>query len=113
MSERKTYSISVRLRRTVTEEAFVSVPLNSEVWDPVPDKDGQLHVDGMKVMEVAVHLGLYPGAHWVREDEPRVEPHPIQEPFHMRVTESQKTAGGGQFAGLPLRASRALLDRTS
>ena len=80
MAERETYSISIRLRRTVTEEALVSVPLNSEVVDPVPDEDGQRRVDGKKVMEVAVRMGIHQGLHWVAEGEPLVEPHPIQSP---------------------------------
>jgi len=60
MTERKTYSISVRLRRTVTEEAFVSVPLDAEITDPTPDKGGQFHVDGNKLMKAAVRLGYGP-----------------------------------------------------
>ena len=80
MTERKTYSISVRLRRTVTEEAFVSVPLDAEITDPTPDKGGQFHVDGNKLMKAAVRLGTDPDTQWSPEREPTVEPHPIQSP---------------------------------
>jgi hypothetical protein len=35
--EKKTYSISMRLRRTTVEYAFVSVPLEGDVWEVHPD----------------------------------------------------------------------------
>lgn len=78
MDERKTYSISVRLRRTITEEAFVSVPVNSEVIDPVPDQDGSHHIDGKKLTEVAVRMGTDSGVQWVAEGQSHVEVHPVQ-----------------------------------
>jgi hypothetical protein len=80
MMERKTYSIIVRFQRTVMEEAFVGVPLNAEVVDPTPDESGQRHVDGKKVMEVAVRMGADPNTRWAVEGEPTIEPHPIESP---------------------------------
>lgn len=74
----RTYSIAVRLRRTVTEEAYVSVPVSDEVMSPEPDENGNYHLDGDKVMEAAVNLGSDPKTHWKIEGKPVIEPHPIQ-----------------------------------
>jgi hypothetical protein len=41
----KTNFISVRLRRTVREEALDSVLIKTEVIDAIPDKDGGFHVN--------------------------------------------------------------------
>ena len=62
------------------QEAFVSVPLNNEVINPIPDKDGQHRIDGKKVMEVAVRMGGDPSIQWSIEGEPQIEPHPTQNP---------------------------------
>ena len=76
MSEQKTFSISVRLRRTIFEEACVSVPVDRNVVSP--DSDGELRLDGDKVMKAAIRLGADPSIHWSRDGEPNIDPHPIQ-----------------------------------
>ena len=78
MAEPKTYSISVRLRRTTVESAFVKVPVNADAMQPTPDQDGKFRLDPEKVMEVAVNLGAQKSTQWIVEGEPIVEPHPIQ-----------------------------------
>jgi len=73
-----TYSISVRLRRTLVEEVHVSVPVSDEVITEEPD--GSAHLDGGKVFAVAVRLGETTALQWRPEGEPVVEIHPSQPP---------------------------------
>ena len=42
----------------------MSVPLDAEITDPTPDKGGQFHVDGNKLMKAAVRLGTDPDTQW-------------------------------------------------
>jgi hypothetical protein len=70
------YSISVRLRRTVHEEAFVSVPVTAEVMRPEPDEDGRYRLDTEKLFAEAVRMGIEGGDWQVEATE--VEVHPIQ-----------------------------------
>ena len=78
MAEPKTYSISIRLRRTIVESSFVKVSVNADVMQPTPDQDGKFCLDPEKVMEVAISLGTDKNTQWTVEGEPIVEPHPIQ-----------------------------------
>jgi len=78
MANHKTYSISIRLRRTTIEDAFVSVPVNDEIMQDTPNERGEFFIDGQKVMAVAVRLGTDAATRWKREGEPTVEPHPLQ-----------------------------------
>ncbi|HEY7406146.1 MAG TPA: hypothetical protein VIB39_21655 [Candidatus Angelobacter sp.] len=78
MAENKTYSISVRLRRTTYEETFVSVPVTDALRQNTPDAQGRYFLDGAKVMEAAVGLGTGPDTNWRPEGTPVVEPHPVQ-----------------------------------
>jgi hypothetical protein len=55
--ERKTYSISVRLKRTRIEYAFVSVPMDENVMEPDPEDATKLRVNADKVFETAKSLG--------------------------------------------------------
>lgn len=72
-----TYSISVRLQRTTTEECFVSVPVTDDVMQE-PDADGVMRLDAAKVIAAAVELGEA-SAEWTQESR-QVTPHPIQKP---------------------------------
>jgi hypothetical protein len=74
----KTYSISIRLRRTTHEETFVSVPVTDAVKQDTPDEQGRFFLDGRKVMEAAVRLAVDRNTAWRLEGEPIVEPHPVQ-----------------------------------
>jgi len=78
MAEGRSYSISVRLRRTTFEEAFVSVPVSDAVKQDAPDAQGRFSLDGKKVMDAAIQLGGEPATHWIAEGEPMIELHPVQ-----------------------------------
>ena len=78
MAENRTYSISIRLRRTTYEESFVLVPVTDAVRQDTPDKQGRFFLDGNKVMEAAVRLGADPATRWRTEGQPTVELHPVQ-----------------------------------
>jgi hypothetical protein len=78
--QKKTYSISMRLRRTTVEYAFVSVPVDENVLDPDPEDATKLRVNGKKVCEVAKRMGAEMGVLWAQEHEPVIEPHPWQIP---------------------------------
>ncbi len=76
------YSISIRLRRTTTETAFVLVPATGAIMIPQPD--GTARIDPEKMTAVAVQLGNDPVLKWEVESK-SIEPHPIQiAPPHLR-----------------------------
>jgi hypothetical protein len=77
MTQAKTYSVSVRLRRTTIEEAFVSVPITTDMWK-APDDQGRVSLDGEKVMAEALNIGSDPETVWTLEEQPKIEHHPIQ-----------------------------------
>ncbi|WP_405822268.1 hypothetical protein OG241_38775 [Streptomyces sp. NBC_01390] len=72
-----TYSVSVRLRRTVVEERYVSVPITDAVMNPDPDEDGARHIDSAKLVAAAIQLGQ-DDADWLPEER-EVKLHPIQQ----------------------------------
>ena len=78
MEEKRTYSISVRLRRTKVEYAFVSVPVDEQLWEQHPDEPKKRRINGDKVFEIAKHMGTDPSVLWAQESEPLVEIHPWQ-----------------------------------
>ena len=74
MSETEpTYSVAVRIRRTLVEEVHVRVP----VTDAVVTDD---HLDGEKIFAAALVIAAEQEHAWRRESEPIVELHPIQTP---------------------------------
>lgn len=77
MNEQKTFSMSVRLRRTTVEEAYVSVPLDGRSMAPTPDKNGRFHVDGDKVMQAALRPGVNLDIQRSLEQEPNIELHSV------------------------------------
>jgi hypothetical protein len=76
--ERKTYSISVRLKRTRIEYAFVSVPIDGTVMEPDPEDATKFRVNGEKVFEAAKRMGADTTMLWAQEGEPLIEIHPSQ-----------------------------------
>ena len=76
--EQKTYSISMRLRRTTVEYAFVPVPLDSNVMEPDPEGQNRFRVNPDKVVEIAKRMASQPDVVWARESDPLIEPHPWQ-----------------------------------
>ena len=73
-----TYSISIRLQRTVVEEVHVSVPVTDDVMEERPDGSHGLNVD--KIVAAAVRMGRETELAWRREGESEVTQHPIQTP---------------------------------
>ena len=76
--EKKTYSISVRLRRTTVEYAFVSVPMDGNVMEPNPEDTTKFRVNGEKVFEHAKRMGIETDILWAQESDPLIEIHPWQ-----------------------------------
>jgi hypothetical protein len=76
--EKKTYSISVRLRRTKVEYAFVSVPIDAKVMERNPEDTTKFRVNGEKVFEIAKQMGADGSVLWAQESDPLVEIHPWQ-----------------------------------
>ena len=75
VTEPRSYSISVRLRRSTVEEGYVKVPVTGEVMSP-PEADGTLRLDTDKLFAEAVRLGGEL-SEWIIE-ETTIEVHPIQ-----------------------------------
>jgi hypothetical protein len=82
----RSLSVSVRLRRTKTETAHVSVPITDELTRPSDEGAGR-NLDGEKIMNAALKLGKHESTHWEQEGEPEIQLHPVQsaperEPIH-------------------------------
>lgn len=77
MSDMHTYSIQLRIKRTTVEDAFVSVPVTSSMMKE--KEDGNLGIDGDKLLEQALKLGKESGVEWKVEDV-TIEPHGLQGP---------------------------------
>ena len=73
----RTYSISVRLRRTTTEETYLSVPVDESIMQNEPAADGSYRIDPDKLWAEAIRLAEQP-TNWTIEDR-QVTPHPIQQ----------------------------------
>ena len=73
-----TYSISVRLRRTKVEYAFVSVPIDEDVLERDPEDNTKLKISPEKVSEAAKRLGTDGSVLWADEASPLIELHPLQ-----------------------------------
>jgi hypothetical protein len=76
--EQKTYSISVGLRRTTVEYAFVSVPMDGKVMEPDPGGHNQFRVNPEKVFEIAKRMGNETTVLWAQESAALIEVHPWQ-----------------------------------
>lgn len=70
------YSISVRLRRVISQEGYVLVPVDDAVMQAIPDADGTYRLDPDKVFAEAVRLGESLDT-WQAEEE-QIIVHPIQ-----------------------------------
>jgi hypothetical protein len=70
-----TYSVSFRLRRTITETAFVSVPVTGYLIQPGPS-GALLNVD--KMVQAAIDMGSLDSTNWVVEGNTLIELHPTQ-----------------------------------
>lgn len=72
------YSISVRLRRTKVEYAFVSGPIDEYVLERDPEDNTKLKISAAKVSEAAKRLGADGSVLWPDEASPLIELHPLQ-----------------------------------
>jgi hypothetical protein len=80
MPQAETYSICFRLRRITIEDAFVRVPVTTEVFKASPEEDGTLRLDTERLVKAAMNLGDDAKTEWVAEGPATVELHPIQGP---------------------------------
>jgi len=62
-----TYSISVRLQRTTTEETYLSVPVDAAIMQDEPAPDGSSRIDPGKLWAQAIRLAEQ-SADWSVED---------------------------------------------
>jgi hypothetical protein len=76
-SEEATYSVSFRLQRITTEDAFVSVPISADTT--VMQSDGKGRLDVPKMVQKAIQMGQAPDVLWKIESQ-NVEMHPLQIP---------------------------------
>jgi len=76
-----THSISVRLRRVVTEEVHVSVPVNQALMNDAPEPDGTFRLRPGAVFTEAQRLGREDtGLIWRADGPVEVSVHPEQTP---------------------------------
>ena len=75
--EEKSLSISVRLRRSRTETAHVSVPIAEDVTR-LDDEGSGRKIDVDKVIEAALRIGALDSTKWELEKEPEITLHPVQ-----------------------------------
>lgn len=73
--ENKTYSIRLRLRRVIHEDAYVSVFVNEKVMKE--EEDGGYGIDTDKLAAEAIRIGSTPNVDWQIEST-LIEPHPLQ-----------------------------------
>lgn len=70
-----TYSISLRLRRTTIDYAYISVPVTGDVVKR--DAQGVGRLDVVELTRLALEMGKDPGVTWYQEEQ-TAEPHPVQ-----------------------------------
>jgi hypothetical protein len=74
--EPKTYCISLRVRRVVVQDAYISVPLNAAITMKREDGTGGIDTDAF--MREGMRLAEDPGFEWQVESSV-IEPHPGQQ----------------------------------
>jgi hypothetical protein len=72
-----TYSIVVRVRRVITQDAYVRVPVTDAVMAAEPDADGNDHLDGGKVMAEARRMAEADDVAWLVQEQ-QIDLHPVQ-----------------------------------
>lgn len=79
MSEgEKTYSILLRVRRTIHEDAYISVPVTTAIMKQ--NEDGSFALDPEALVVEAAKLAASADVPWATEAT-TIEPHPIQQPM--------------------------------
>jgi len=69
------YSISLRLRRVVYEDAYVAVPVTDAIMKPKPD--GSMGIDPELLWAEGIRISQDSRVEWQAESA-KTEPHPIQ-----------------------------------
>lgn len=78
MSDEKTYSVALRLRRVTYEDAYVAVPVTDEIIKP--DADGVGRIDFEAFVAEALRIGERAEIDWQVEEVVN-EAHPLQQPM--------------------------------
>ncbi|MES2793787.1 MAG: hypothetical protein V4719_29500 [Planctomycetota bacterium] len=73
----KTYSIQLRLRRVIYEDAYVAVPVTRAIM--MPRDDGTFVINPEAFKAEALGIGNLPNVEWQFESS-QTEPHPLQGP---------------------------------
>jgi hypothetical protein len=73
-----TYSIRLRLRRVIYEDAYIDVPVTGKIMDNKDDGTASLNVDAF--VAEALRLSQDESVEWIME-ESKIEPHPVQGPM--------------------------------
>ena len=73
-------SISLRGRRTILQDAFVSVPLSRALRKARPEADGSHRLDLDALVAEGVRLSNEPGVEW-QDEQRETTPHPRQRPI--------------------------------
>ncbi len=92
-----TYSISVRLQRTTTEELYLSVPVDGAIMQDEPAADGRYRIDPGRLWAEAIRLATE-SVDWTVEDR-QVTPHPIQQAPPQIAEQLGSQGGGGSLTG--------------
>ena len=80
-----TYSIVLRVRRIITEDAYISVPVTNEIMKALPEEDGTFHIDFEAFEKKAIQLSEDASVEWCNEDMV-CQVHPIQQPIPEKRT---------------------------
>lgn len=71
-----TYSIALRLRRTIYEDAYITVPVTDAILQKM--EDGSLRVDPEKMWAEGIRISQDGRVEWQIEST-KTDPHPIQQ----------------------------------
>ena len=75
--EQKTYSIALRLRRVIYEDAYVAVPVTNAIMKA--NDDGTGSIDFEAFVAETIRIGENEGVDW-KFEESHSEAHPLQGP---------------------------------
>lgn len=78
-------SILARVKRVTVEDAYISVPITKELFDPNPDENGNYHLDVDAFWKSAIELSSDLSVEWKLE-ETIISPHDVQKPIPMDRT---------------------------
>ncbi|HXO20383.1 MAG TPA: hypothetical protein VOA87_10730 [Thermoanaerobaculia bacterium] len=74
-----TYSILLRYRRVTTEDAYVSVPVTSDLMKPEPEADGTFRLNTDALWAEGLRISRDSRVEW-RVESTETVPHPTQQP---------------------------------